>query len=64
MIVNGKEAHLQKPATLEEYLNANGYDCAQIAIEKNGAIVPRESFASERLFDGDKMEIVCFMGGG
>ena len=64
MIVNGKEADLQAETTLLAYLESNGYDPRTIAVEKNGAIVPKGAFASETLSGGDTMEIVAFMGGG
>jgi thiamine biosynthesis protein ThiS len=64
MIVNGNEVDLQAGTTLKAYLEGNGYDPRTVAIEKNGFIIPRDSFASETLFGDDKMEIVTFAGGG
>ena len=66
VIVNGKETPLPEETTLLKYLAASGYDCALIAVEKNGTIIPyrKESFASEKLVDGDKLEIVRVVGGG
>jgi len=64
MIVNGKEVDLQAGTTLQAYLETNGYDPRTIAVEKNGLIIPKNSFASETLSGNDKMEIVAFMGGG
>ena len=36
----------------------------RIALEQNGDIVPRSTFASKYLSDGDKLEIVVAVGGG
>lgn len=36
----------------------------KIAVERNLEIVPRSSFASQVLTDGDKLEIIHFIGGG
>jgi sulfur carrier protein len=36
----------------------------RIAIERNGDIVPRSTWASTPLQSGDKIEIVQFVGGG
>ena len=36
----------------------------RIAIERNGEIVPRSTFASQQLADGDKLEVVVAVGGG
>ncbi|NNC36910.1 MAG: sulfur carrier protein ThiS [Acidimicrobiales bacterium] len=44
-------AHLQLPS-------------AKIAVERNLEIVPRSSYASQILSNGDKLEIIHFIGGG
>lgn len=36
----------------------------RVAVEKNGEIVPRATYAQTPLADGDKVEIVQFVGGG
>jgi sulfur carrier protein len=36
----------------------------RLAIEKNGEIVPRSTFAETALQNGDKLEIVGAVGGG
>lgn len=36
----------------------------KIAVEQNLEIVPRSTFASQNLNDGDKLEIIHFIGGG
>ena len=36
----------------------------RIAVEHNGAIVPRTRYAATPLRDGDKLEIVGAVGGG
>ena len=64
MIVNGNEVDVPAGTTLLAYLESNGYNPRTIAVEKNGVIIPKESFASETLSGEDKMEIVAFMGGG
>ena len=64
MIVNGQENSLPKPVTVQEYLEENGYQIARVALEKNGAIVPKASFAETMLDDRDTIEIVSFVGGG
>ena len=49
---------------LQAVLEKEGYRCDRIAIELNGTIVPRRTYASVTLHDGDSMEIVHFVGGG
>lgn len=36
----------------------------RVAVERNGEIVPRGSWAETALADGDRLEIVHFVGGG
>jgi len=64
MIVNGKEIVLTKEISLKEYLENNDYDLTRIAIEKNGIIIQRQLFETEKLCDSDIIEIVSFVGGG
>jgi sulfur carrier protein len=48
-------------AALVEYL---GYAGKRVAVEKNGAIVPRSQYAATSLASGDALEIVVAVGGG
>ena len=64
MIVNGKEIVLQKEISVMDFLKKEGYDATKVAVEKNGDIIPKKNFEAEMLSDIDKIEIVCFVGGG
>lgn len=61
--VNGETFELDG-MSLEEYLDTTNYSLKFIAVERNGKIVPKSDYASERLQDGDELEIVSFVGGG
>lgn len=61
--INGEEADAAG-RTVADYLAAAGFDAARVVVERNEAIVPRSRFAETVLRDGDRVEIVCFMGGG
>ena len=39
-------------------------DVRQVAVEKNGAIVPRSRYGSIMVVEGDVIELVEFVGGG
>ena len=41
-----------------------GLDARKVAVELNLEIVPRSTYAGARLTDGDRLEIVQFVGGG
>ena len=61
--VNGKEFPFS--GTLNDLLKKEGYDnVARLAVEINGAIVPKAEYDKKTLRDGDSVEIVCFVGGG
>ena len=62
--VNGQAVSLEKPITVAEYLAQNQYQIERIAVEMNGEILPKKNYAAVTLKDGDKLEVVSFVGGG
>ncbi|MDE7392506.1 MAG: sulfur carrier protein ThiS [Treponemataceae bacterium] len=60
---NGEERQIAGK-TLAEYLATTDYDPKRIAVERNGAIVPKAQYADTVLQDGDTIEVVSFVGGG
>jgi len=59
------EAHaLADDATVADLIAALGLGPRRIAVEVNRTIVPRATYASTRLGDGDCIEIIHFVGGG
>ena len=48
----------------QDLLDKQGWKAAQVAVEHNGAILRREDFSTTALSDGDKLEVVRFVGGG
>ena len=63
VIINGQET-AAAGRTLADYLAGSGLDKGRVAVEINGEIVPRGKYAATVLQDGDKVEIVRFVGGG
>lgn len=63
LIVNGEEKNIAG-MTLGEYLRGEGRDPARIAVMINDDIVPKSSYETTALADGDTVEIVGFVGGG
>ena len=64
IIVNGKEINLTENTTVAEYLEQNQYQVKRIAVELNGDILPKYSYSDTKLKDGDRLEVVTFVGGG
>jgi len=50
--------------TVAQLVSRMGLEGKRIAIERNGEIVPRSTYAETPLLSGDKLEIVGAVGGG
>ena len=63
LMVNGegREVDASTVAALVERL---GLDIRKVAVERNLEIVPRSLYLATALCDGDRIEIVHFIGGG
>ena len=62
--VNGKGGTLTGPLSVADYLEQNNYQIKRIAVEMNGDILPKYSYSDTMLRDGDRLEVVSFVGGG
>jgi thiazole synthase len=62
--LNGEIRQLDEPANLRLFLTGLGLDPAKIAVERNLEIVPRSTYDQVQVADGDRLEIVHFIGGG
>ena len=62
--INGEERDFEGPLTVETVLQRLGFDPRKIAVERNLEIVPKSEHASTVIEDGDKIEVVQFVGGG
>ena len=63
LVVNG-EARELGAATVAAMVAELGLDARKVAVERNLAIVPKSQFTQTRLHEGDRIEIVHFIGGG
>ena len=64
LTINGEARQYDALATLSHLIDALGLDPRKVAIERNLEIVPRSTYAATPLADGDRIEIVHFIGGG
>lgn len=62
-LINGKKTEIENK-NLKEYLLESGYKIERIAVELNGQIIKRDAYADYIINKEDKVEIVCFVGGG
>lgn len=64
MKVNGEEKNVKDGTPVSDWLISQGYDVSKSAVLLNGKVVPRGKLGTTALHDGDRMEIVSFVGGG
>jgi thiamine biosynthesis protein ThiS len=64
LTLNGESHSLLAPLTVAGLIGQLGLPLVKIAVERNGEIVPRSQHATTWLADGDRLEIVHFIGGG
>ena len=64
LIINGEPRSFERDLTVAELIERLDLAGKRLALERNGEIVPRGSFATQRLADGDRLEIVVAVGGG
>ncbi len=64
IVLNGHPKTLSGPTSVSTLIDALGYTGKRIAVERNGEIVPKSTYASTQLKAGDRLEIVVAVGGG
>jgi thiamine biosynthesis protein ThiS len=62
--INGATRQLPDSTGVAALIEEMGLTGKRIALERNGEIVPRSTFAAQQLADGDKLEVVVAVGGG
>jgi thiazole synthase len=64
LTINGESRSFLESLTVGQLLDQLGLDARKVALERNLEIVPRSTYESVDLTDGDQLEIVHFVGGG
>ena len=62
--INGVTRQFLQPVSVATLIEEMGLTGKRIALERNGEIVPRSTFAAQQLADGDRLEVVVAVGGG
>ncbi|WP_419815471.1 sulfur carrier protein ThiS [Glacieibacterium sp.] len=62
--LNGEPRRVAPGTTIAALLGELDLDAAKVAVERNLEISPRSGFAGQELQDGDRLEVVHFVGGG
>jgi len=64
LFINGEEKTFDAPLSLAQLIEQLGRKGDRVAVELNREIVARAQWAETQLNDGDRLEIVHFVGGG
>ena len=64
LTINGEEKSFSESLTLADLIANLGLKSDRVAVELNREIVSRQNWAGTRLKNGDRLEIVHFVGGG
>ena len=62
--INGEKREFPDGLTVASLIERLGMKSDRVAVELNLEIVPRSDWSETELQDGDKLEIVHFVGGG
>lgn len=62
--INGEQKLITGGETLSTYMENADYPLENIIVELNGQIVKKNKWDISKLADGDRIEIVVFVGGG
>ncbi len=64
VMINGEARDFAAPMSVEALVSSLGIDPRKVAVERNLEIVPKSTYAEVMVGDGDRLEIVHFIGGG
>jgi len=64
LTINGEERVFGGLSSIAALVAELGLDVRKVAVERNLEIVPRSAYGATALADGDRIEIVHFIGGG
>ncbi len=62
--VNGSDTTVSENTTVTQLLATLKLEPVRVAVEINENLVPRKTFEQTQIKDGDRIEIVTFVGGG
>ena len=62
--LNGEPYELDRPMSVVELLATLDIDSRRVAVEHNLSIIRRHTFSDIIVGDGDRIEVVNFVGGG
>jgi sulfur carrier protein len=64
LVVNGDAVEVPEGMTVRGLVEHLALGGGPVAVERNGEVVPRKEHATTAIAEGDRIEIVHFVGGG
>lgn len=64
VVVNGESHEIPAGTTVSELIARLGLGGKPVAVERNREVVPRARHPETALAEGDRVELVTFVGGG
>jgi thiamine biosynthesis protein ThiS len=64
IVVNGNETHIAERSVISDLIRSLDLNPVRLAIELNRRIIRRAEWDSTTISEGDRVEIVHFVGGG
>jgi thiamine biosynthesis protein ThiS len=64
VVLNGEEREIPDGLTIARLIEHLGVNPERVAVERNLEVVPRAEWARVEIREGDRLEIVHFVGGG
>ena len=64
LTINGEQRAFGALSNVAALVAELGLDARKVAVERNLEIVPRSAYMQTAIEDGDRIEIVHFIGGG
>lgn len=62
--LNGEQREIPAGATIVALLSSLGLDRGRVAVELNEQVIPKARHETTAINEGDRIEIVTFVGGG
>ncbi len=64
VLLNGSPTELEAPVTLSALIERHRLKPESVVVEHNLRVPPKETWPTTEIREGDRIEIVKFMGGG
>lgn len=64
ILINGEKKHLTSELNLVELLKYFELPSERVAVELNKEVVRKKNWENIKISDGDKLEVIHFVGGG